>query len=618
MLLSRMSETPGNVGSHAQAYAEHLKYPEEIMDQSNAKGGIDSQDDSSRSSDELAELPSYEVKLGGEKPSRGHKKNLSETFDDILNITTDSTSKQMPELPPPADPAEDSSDPDLPQEPEVVPAKLIEAKHRFANPDHLSFELDAQSNLGAPVYHPTTSHGGEYLATSGDVYHQYTYPPQLYQFSSNGAPESYPMPPPPPVLTPSSTDSRKHRREISEHQPMAHRRKNTSGELEDTKWSYADRDNEVDIMAPIQDNQYQASPTTDSHPTINAAYFLQGYTQPPYGNGGFYAPSISSAHSDSGASYNLGSAPLLAAYYGQSNSLRTSPTLGLYQSVVQPSYPYQGYNGYGAFTTGLMPGDHNGNQYLDHHHRKQSSLGAFLATTGIFEEVFHEMETKGYESAPENIEEHAIQATTEPIAYSSTEQLSSSLTKNLSDDAFFKQFYKAIHEDEDTPFIATDGQRNFSSERTSSIPAGLGLQPNTLASNAIPKLVLKKQISAPDPNRHRRKCAVVSCPNRVVQGGLCISHGARRKTCNFPGCTKNVKKQGKCSAHGPERKRCEAEGCTKVAVQGGKCISHGAKKKGCGIEGCTKQSIMGGMCKKHYDEYSECNVLVSYIQAIIY
>jgi hypothetical protein len=40
-----------------------------------------------------------------------------------------------------------------------------------------------------------------------------------------------------------------------------------------------------------------------------------------------------------------------------------------------------------------------------------------------------------------------------------------------------------------------------------------------------------------------------------------------------------------------------------VAVQGGRCISHGAKKKGCCIEGCTKQSIIQGMCKKHHDEY---------------
>ena len=131
----------------------------------------------------------------------------------------------------------------------------------------------------------------------------------------------------------------------------------------------------------------------------------------------------------------------------------------------------------------------------------------------------------------------------------------------------------------------------------------------------------KEQVSTPEPEggrtgtanrrymkggsskRVRRKCTVEGCPNRVVQGGLCISHGAKRKQCSHPGCTKNVKKAGLCSTHGPARKKCEYEGCTKVAVQGGRCISHGAKKKLCTIRGCTKQAILAGMCKKHHDEH---------------
>lgn len=101
--------------------------------------------------------------------------------------------------------------------------------------------------------------------------------------------------------------------------------------------------------------------------------------------------------------------------------------------------------------------------------------------------------------------------------------------------------------------------------------------------------------------RIRRKCNVANCPNRVVQGGLCISHGAKRKTCKYPGCDKNVKKAGLCSTHGPARKRCDAEDCNKVAVQGGRCIAHGAKKKLCEYPECTKQAILSGMCKKHHD-----------------
>ena len=101
--------------------------------------------------------------------------------------------------------------------------------------------------------------------------------------------------------------------------------------------------------------------------------------------------------------------------------------------------------------------------------------------------------------------------------------------------------------------------------------------------------------------RIRRKCTVGNCANRVVQGGLCISHGAKRKTCKHPGCNKNVKKAGLCSTHGPARKRCENRGCGKVAVQGGHCIAHGAKKKLCEFEDCEKQAILSGMCKKHHD-----------------
>jgi len=116
------------------------------------------------------------------------------------------------------------------------------------------------------------------------------------------------------------------------------------------------------------------------------------------------------------------------------------------------------------------------------------------------------------------------------------------------------------------------------------------------------------------PKRVRRKCTVAGCENRVVQGGLCISHGAKRKICGHPGCTKHVKKAGMCSAHGPARKRCDIDGCNKVAVQGGRCIAHGAKKKLCSFDKCTKQAILSGMCKKHRDqklaEESEQNICV--------
>jgi len=114
--------------------------------------------------------------------------------------------------------------------------------------------------------------------------------------------------------------------------------------------------------------------------------------------------------------------------------------------------------------------------------------------------------------------------------------------------------------------------------------------------------VSSKLMSGGTSKRVRRKCTVGGCENRVVQGGLCIAHGAKRKQCKHPGCTKHVKKAGLCSTHGPARKRCEIEGCTKVAVQGGRCIAHGARKKLCCVDACTKQAILAGMCKKHHDQ----------------
>lgn len=121
---------------------------------------------------------------------------------------------------------------------------------------------------------------------------------------------------------------------------------------------------------------------------------------------------------------------------------------------------------------------------------------------------------------------------------------------------------------------------------------------------AAVKTSTKKHMSGGTSKRVRRKCTMAGCTNRVVQGGLCIAHGAKRKQCAHPGCNKNVKKAGLCSTHGPARKRCDVDGCTKVAVQGGRCISHGAKKKLCSLESCEKQAILAGMCKKHHDQHN--------------
>jgi len=135
-----------------------------------------------------------------------------------------------------------------------------------------------------------------------------------------------------------------------------------------------------------------------------------------------------------------------------------------------------------------------------------------------------------------------------------------------------------VYTSSDRVFIVEDQQASYQ--------ASIQMQQPPPQQNC-PPLLQQPMICQPAPEgeqavqrkRSRRKCTVPNCTNKVVQGGLCISHGAKRKICSHPGCTKNVKKLGLCSAHGPARKKCEFEGCVKVAVQGGRCIAHGAKKK---------------------------------------
>mmetsp|Transcript_18886 Transcript_18886/g.26897 ORF Transcript_18886/g.26897 Transcript_18886/m.26897 type:complete len:581 (+) Transcript_18886:160-1902(+) len=116
--------------------------------------------------------------------------------------------------------------------------------------------------------------------------------------------------------------------------------------------------------------------------------------------------------------------------------------------------------------------------------------------------------------------------------------------------------------------------------------------------------------SSAKPKRVRRKCTAPGCTNRVVQGGVCVTHGAKRKLCSYEGCSKAVKLAGFCSTHGPTRKKCDyidpssSDPCARVAVQGGRCLSHGARRRFCAFPGkevCTKNAVHGGYCKKHHD-----------------
>ena len=58
-------------------------------------------------------------------------------------------------------------------------------------------------------------------------------------------------------------------------------------------------------------------------------------------------------------------------------------------------------------------------------------------------------------------------------------------------------------------------------------------------------------------------CSIPSCPNRVMNSGVCARHGARVRICSVPDCTKYAQKGGVCIRHGAKKeyKRCSVEGC---------------------------------------------------------
>jgi hypothetical protein len=260
------------------------------------------------------------------------------------------------------------------------------------------------------------------------------------------------------------------------------------------------------------------------------------------------------------------------------------------------------------------------------HHRKMSSLSSFgtLLGSSLFSSAEPERDRQGHH-----------RKTSSTISFlgdfpAALDGAETAFTKNLHasvNAAFIKNLHASVNaEVPDFPMPDPPNSRNPSSGsvepvdpplhplKASSVPSlekgasdassptGAGVIEGESEDSLWDDSASSRLASGGTSKRLRRKCTVQGCQNRVVQGGLCISHGAKRKTCMHPGCTKNVKKAGLCSTHGPARKRCEHEGCTKVAVQGGRCIAHGAKKKLCVSSGCTKQAILGGMCKKHHDQ----------------
>jgi len=98
------------------------------------------------------------------------------------------------------------------------------------------------------------------------------------------------------------------------------------------------------------------------------------------------------------------------------------------------------------------------------------------------------------------------------------------------------------------------------------------------------------------------RCSVEGCSNQVINGGVCLKHGAKRLICKHEGCKSYAINGFKvCTRHGAKKYKyiCKREGCTNKVIRGGLCVKHGAKRLICKHEGCTNRRVNKGVCVKH-------------------
>jgi hypothetical protein len=76
----------------------------------------------------------------------------------------------------------------------------------------------------------------------------------------------------------------------------------------------------------------------------------------------------------------------------------------------------------------------------------------------------------------------------------------------------------------------------------------------------------------------KKCCSHEGCKNGVVEGVVCVTHGAKVKRCSHEGCANGViKKAGVCHTHFAVKKRCSHEGCANEVRKEGLCWRHGTK-----------------------------------------
>jgi hypothetical protein len=107
--------------------------------------------------------------------------------------------------------------------------------------------------------------------------------------------------------------------------------------------------------------------------------------------------------------------------------------------------------------------------------------------------------------------------------------------------------------------------------------------------------------------RRRKYCSQDGCDNKVIQGGVCVRHGAIVKGCSQDGWDKQVQQGGVCVQHGARVKRCSQDGCDNKVVNGGVCVRNGAIVMFCNQGGCGNIVVQGGVCVWHGAIVKRCS-----------
>jgi len=86
---------------------------------------------------------------------------------------------------------------------------------------------------------------------------------------------------------------------------------------------------------------------------------------------------------------------------------------------------------------------------------------------------------------------------------------------------------------------------------------------------------------------------------------VCVKHGTKKKQCSREGCTNQAQIGEVCIRHGAINVDMNAPlRSAQILLQGGVCMKHGARVKQCSSDGCTNHARCGEVCIRHMGQRS--------------